>query len=335
MLHPRVGGAYYQIGFREGSFFRRRGLNVPTPSKERAEFARGSESEIGRIFPELLDEMAGFADGCQASKEDTMAFVLGNATFGIGTTACSVFAAVNGPDVVIGRNHDTLYKFRQHLMAYLTCPEGGYRSIGHSDLYTGREGGLNEMGLAVGMAAVEEREIKPGMNLAHAVRYVLDKCGGVDEAIGALSDMRHTTANNFLLVDKKGNMAVVEAAPGRVRTREPEERKGFIVCTNHFLHPDMLDRENREKRCWDSEVRYNAIHAALEGRKGKVSVEDAQAILSDHSGHVCFHDKDGGLGTLWSVVAVPARSRVYRAEGHPCRNKYREDFRLERAIGLR
>jgi len=335
MLHPTVGGAYYQIGFREGSMMYKRGLKVPAPSKERVEFAKGCEKEIGRIFPELLDEMAGFADGCQAPHDDTMAFIFGNATFGADSTACSVFAAVNGSDIVYGRNHDTYYKFKQNSMAYLTCPEGSYWSVGHSDIYTGREGGLNERGLAIGMGAVEEKEVRPGMDLAHAVRYVLDKCGNVEEGARALCEMRHSTANNFLLADRKGSIAVVEAAPGRVRIREPEEGNRFIVCTNHFLHPEMFEMENREKRCWDSEVRYRAIYEALESRKGVINAEEAQAIFSDHSGHVCFHDKQVPLGTLWSVIAVPTQLKVYRAEGHPCRNRYREDLRLGRAIELR
>jgi predicted choloylglycine hydrolase len=78
------------------------------------------------------------------------------------------------------------------------------------------------------------------MNLSHAVRYVLDKCGNIEETSRALSEMRHATANNFLLADREGNIAVVEVAPSRVRIRELDEGNEFIVYTNHFLHPDML-----------------------------------------------------------------------------------------------
>jgi predicted choloylglycine hydrolase len=81
------------------------------------------------------------------------------------------------------------------------------------------------------------------MNLSHAVRYVLDKCGNVEETSRALSEMRHATANNFLLLlaDREGNIAVVEMTPSKVRIRELDEGNDSIVYTNYFSHPDMLE----------------------------------------------------------------------------------------------
>jgi len=323
------------MGFHDGSLLFKRGFKVPTPSVERAEFARNSEDEVRRIFPEILDEVSGFADACQASYEDALGFVLGYGVFGGLTLACSAFASVNGSDVVFGRNYDYYYALGQQSRAYLTCPEGGLWNVSQSDIFTGREGGVNERGLAIAISAVEETAIRPGMNFTLTVRYVLDKCGTVDEAVKVMSEMQHSTANSFLLADRGANLAVVEAAPDRVRTRRPSEGERFIVCTNHYIHPEMFEMENREKRCWDSEVRYNAIYSMLKSRQGYIGIAEAQAILSDHTGCVCFHDKENGLGTLWSVVATLKQQRVFRAEGHPCRNAYREDLRLNRAVGLR
>jgi len=335
MLHPRVKGAYYQIGFSEGSLLHKMGFRVPTPSRERADFGRDCEYEVSRIFPEIIDEMRGFGDACQVAYEDVLALVLGYGAFGSESVACSIFAVANDSGVVFGRNYDFYYKFREQSMAHLTCPDGNYASVGDSAISTGREGGVNERGLAIAVSAVEEKTVKAGVNFAVAVRYVLDKCGNVKEAVRALSEMPHSTAMNFLLADKEGNLAVAEAAAGKVRIREPDQGNGFIVCTNHFLHRDMLEMENRRKRDWDSEVRYRAIYGTLKSHRGEIDVAGAQAILSDHSGYVCFHDREKGLGTLWSVVAELTQLKIYRAEGHPCRNKYKEDFRLNRAIGLR
>lgn len=323
------------MGFRDGSLLFKRGFKIPTPSVERADFARNSEDEVRRIFPEILEEVSGFADACQGTYKDALAFVLGYGVFGGLTLGCSAFASANGSDVVFGRNYDYYYALEQQSRAYLTCPEDGLWNVSQSDIFAGREGGVNEKGLAVAISAVEEMAIRPGMNFTLAVRYVLDKCGTVDEAVEVMSEMQHSTANSFLLADRNANLAVVEAAPDRVRTRRPSEGERFIVCTNHYIHPEMLEMENREKRCWDSEVRYNAIYSVLKSRQGCIGVTEAQAILSDHSGYVCFHDEENGLGTLWSVVATLGQQRVFRAEGPPCRNAYREDPRLNRAIELR
>ena len=39
-------------------------------------------------------------------------------------------------------------------------------------------------------------------------------------------------------------MAVVEASPDTARVHRPEGSDPFIVCTNHFVHPEMLEMED-------------------------------------------------------------------------------------------
>jgi hypothetical protein len=47
---------------------------------------------------------------------------------------------------------------------------------------------------------------------------------------------------------------------------------------------------------------------------------------------VCSHQKNIHLGTLWSVIATLKNLRIFRAEGHPCRARYKEDNRLDKAL---
>jgi predicted choloylglycine hydrolase len=116
-----------------------------------------------------------------------------------------------------------------------------------------------------------------------AIRCILDKCASVNESIKTLSDIHFSTTNNYLLTDKEGSMAVVEASPDRVRVRRPEGGNSFMVCTNHFLHPEMLDMENHKERCWDSVPRYTTIYNILKQQDGKIDVKTAQKILSNHN----------------------------------------------------
>ncbi len=335
MLHPNVRGTHYEMGYGYGTIAQKKGFKVPEQTKEKMEFGRHSEDEVKKIFPEILDEIRGFANACNASYEGLAAFILSIGAFTQEPIGCSAFAATDGSDIVFGRNFDFYYRFRKYTEAYLTCPSDGYWSLGHSDVFVGREDGVNEKGLAIALTAVEEVMIKPGMNFTLCVRYVLDKCAKVGQGVKALSEISHSTASSYLLADSEGNLAVVEAAPGRVRTRRPENGDGFIVCTNHFLHPEMSEMENEKERCWDSTVRYNAIDDALKERGGEIDVSGAQAILSSHDGYVCFHDRKVALGTLWSVVATLKELRVFRAEGHPCRTEYSQDLRLNKAIESR
>jgi len=280
-----------------------------------------------------LEQIQGFADACHASYEQLAALILSIGAFKV-KPMCSVFASFNGSDVVFGRNYDFYYSFKKYTGSYLTCPKGGYSSVGHSDIFVGRDDGVNEKGLAVAMTGVSEKIIKPGVTFILAVRYALDKCASVKESVKILSDVHFSTTNNYLLADKDGNIAVVEASPERVRVRRPKDGNSFIVCTNHFLHPEMLEMENQAQRCWDSIPRYTAIYNTLGQQNGKIDVKTAQQILSNHTGYVCSHQKNIKLGTLWSIIATLKKHQILRAEGHPCKSKYKSDNRLNKLLSF-
>lgn len=331
MFHPRVKGSYYEMGYKYGSILYEQGFTVPEQTSEKLDFGRKSEKEVRRFFPEILEQIKGFADACHTSYENLVAFILTIGAFKA-EPMCSAFATFNGSDVVFGRNYDFYYRFKEYTGSYLTCPKEGYSSVGHSDIFVGRDDGVNEKGLAIAITGIEEKIVKPGINFILAVRYVLDKCASVKEGVKTLSDAHFSTTNNYLLADKGGNMAVVEASPDRVRVRRPEEGDSFIVCTNHFLHPEMLEMEKQKERCWDSMPRYTTIYNALKQQDGKIDVKTAQKILSNHTGYVCSHQKNIKLGTLWSIIANLNKLQILRAEGHPCRAKYEPDTRLNKAI---
>jgi predicted choloylglycine hydrolase len=229
---------------------------------------------------------------------------------------------------LFGRNYDVYYRFREHTESYLTKPSNGHSSVGNTDIFVGREDGVNDNDLAIAMAMVRPIEVRPGINFALLVRCILDKCANVREATKLLTSAHHVSAYNYLIADREGNMAVVEACSRRVIVRRPEEAARFIVCTNQFIHADMQDMENHRERPTDSDLRYKIIYEQLQHLNGKVKVNDAKKILSSHDGQVCLHIEEIQLGTLWSVIATLKKSSIYMAEGHPCKARYRLDYRL-------
>jgi len=315
----------------------RHGFRVTAQSKEKLDFAVKSEPKVKRVFPEILDEIRGFAEGCHASYEDLAAFMLTIGAFKP-QPMCSSFAAFNGSDVIFGRNYDFFYSFKKYTESYLIAPENAFINLGHSDVFIGREDGINENGLAIAMTGVSDRTVKPGVSFVLAVRSVLDKCANVRDASRSLLDM-HASANaNFLLADNAGDMAVAEVSPDKAVIREQEDDDDFIVCTNHFVLPEMQQYEDLERRKaenWDTIPRYIAISEGIRKAGRKMNVEAAQRIMSDHTGYVCSHQNRIKLGTLWSITAGLKNLDVFRAEGNPCRTKYKEDPRLKEAAQKR
>jgi predicted choloylglycine hydrolase len=331
MYHPRVSGSYYEMGNRYGAVLYKHGLRITEQSPEKLEFGTKSEPEVEHVFPEILEEIRGFADACKARYDDAAAFM-----FSIGAfkpePMCSVFAASNDSDIIFGRNYDFFYSFRRFTESYFTSPENGHRSIGQSDVFIGREDGVNEKGLAIGTSGVETHEKKPGVSFCLAVRCVLDKCANVREATQMLSNIHHTAGFNFLLADREADLAVVEASPGRVRIRSPEKADNFMLCTNHYVLPEMQEMEDlseREKANWDSMTRYTTIQAMLKKHGAHLSLKNAQEILANHTGYVCSHQEKIKLGTIWSITATLKEPAIFRAEGHPCRTRFIQDTRLK------
>ncbi len=332
MHHPRIKGSYCEMGCRYGAILHRHGFKVSAQPKEKLDFALESESEVKRIFPEILDEIRGFAEGCHASYQDMASFMMTIGAFKP-QPMCSSFAAFNGSDVIFGRNYDFFYSFKKYTESYLTAPQDAFISLGHSDVFIGREDGINENGLAIAMTGVCEKKVKPGISFVLAVRLVLDKCANVKEAAKSLLNMHASADANFLLADKAGDMAVAEVSPDKVMIRKPKNDENFIVCTNHFVLPEMQQYEDLERRSrenWDTIPRYDAISEGVRRAGSKMNFEKAQRIMSDHTGWVCSHQDNKKLGTLWSITAGLKNLEVFRAEGNPCRTKYREDPRLKR-----
>jgi predicted choloylglycine hydrolase len=334
MYHPIVKGTYHEMGFRYGAILYKHGFRVQEQSLEKLDFARRSESEVKRVFPEILEEISGFAEACHARYEDMAAFMMSIGAFRV-EPMCSVFAAFDGSEVTFGRNYDFYYSFRKLTESCVAVPREAYCSVGHSDVFIGREDGLNEKGLAIAMTGVDSHGNKPGISFVLAVRCVLDKCATVKQGINVLSTAHLTSTHNFLLADSENEMAVVETAPERVKTRKPKDGESFIVCTNHFIHPEMTEKEDIKTRCWDSVPRYERIHQLLKDRKGRIDVRTAQEILSDHTGYVCSHQQKLKLGTIWSIIARLKQLQLLRAEGQPCRSIYRPDMRLNKSLQKR
>lgn len=333
LYHRRLSGKYYDMGVKYGKTLRRVGYKPPKLTDKRMQFARESEKEVKRVFPEILEEIQGFADGCVVPYKDLCPFII---NIGIKQpTGCSCFASVltTSSRPIMGRNYDWYYEIQKYTESYLTMPKGAYWSLGNSDIFVGREDGLNECGLAVAMALVSPKEFKPGINFALIVRALLDKCTNVSEALNFLENISYLRSDNYLLVDKEGDMAVVEVSPRKIRVRRPEE--GVIVATNHFVHCEMKEEEDVSNRSPTSLQRYQRIESLLKKAKGRLDLNLARCILSDHEGLVCSHREEIKLGTIWSFICSPSENTVLMATGHPCKKRYKEDERLKRALDKR
>ena len=68
------------------------------------------------------------------------------------------------------------------------------------------EDGVNEYGLAVGLTFIYPQDIIPGFNAGMLVRYLLEKCKTVKEAISFLKEVPIASNQTITLSDSIGDI---------------------------------------------------------------------------------------------------------------------------------
>ncbi|GAA0194017.1 C45 family autoproteolytic acyltransferase/hydolase [Fulvivirga kasyanovii] len=327
MYHPRLYGEFYEMGFKYGSLLKSKGFQLPEFSKEEYNFGRASYKELAEYYPEVLEEIEGFSKAINEKPEKLGAFLLSRGIFET-TGQCSVFAW-RDPNkegaVIVGINYDMLYDFKKFTESSLIAPKGQYAYIGQSDMFIGRCDGINQKGLSVAISFVNGTESQPGITFHFVVRKILETCSTTKDAIKLIERTKVSAANNFLIADKTGDIAVVEAAPQGNRVRRPDKKENYILITNQFISPEMEQFDRGGVKWSKSLERYDALKDSLK-KVEKMDIETAKTFLSEKK--VCLDLRKRKFGTIWSVVADLSTLEVERAEAKPKKTNYSNDTRL-------
>jgi hypothetical protein len=237
--------------------------------------------------------------------------------------ACSLFAAFTDPaHALYGRNFDWQYS---PALLLVNHPPDGYESVAMVDIaYLGFEtedrakeildlplleraallnapflpfDGMNEAGLAIGMAAVPYSPVPrdpdlPTTGSLGIIREVLDHAATVDEAIMIFGqfniDMTGGPPLHYLIADMNGESALIEFYRGEIVVQRGTDHvdQPWNMATN-FIRASVTSGKP-ESRCW----RYAAISARLAERRGAITPEEAMALLGDVA----------QPSTQWSIV---------------------------------
>ena len=231
--------------------------------------------------------------------------------------ACSLFTVLLDEDnLLYGRNFD--WEFSPALLLF-TNPPDGYASASMVDIaYLGfddaasssildlpveeRVGlldapylpfdGMNEYGLAIGMAAVPPGNMqfdanKETIGSLGIIRQMLDHARNVDEAVEIMRsyniDFTGGPPIHYLMADAARKSVLVEYYNGELHVLENENP--WHLATN-FLRSSVNDPA--DGGCW----RYDKINARLAETNGQMDIQAAMQLLADVA-------QDG---TQWSVA---------------------------------
>ena len=255
---------------------------------------------------------------------------------------CSLFAALgDANNMFYGRNFD--WEPSPAVLLF-TEPPNGYASVSMVDIaYLGFTGiradtitdlalaerrallrttslpfdGMNARGLAIGMAAVPDGQMKndpskPTIDSLMVIRKILDFAATVDEAVAIFRQYNISWGGgpplHYLVADQTGRAALIEFYQGAMHII-PNETQSH-QATN-FLQSSV---QNPAGQCW----RRDTIVRRLGANDGRTNLGDAMQLLRDVSQNI----------TQWSIVYGMSSGKVDVTMGRPYDRIHSFELRL-------
>lgn len=160
--------------------------------------------------------------------------------------------------------------------------------IGMQDAGWGLLDGMNDAGLAVSLTFGGREVHGPGFAILIVLRYLLETCDTVDEALGRLRSLPIAIPQNVTLVDP-GKAVTVYVGPDIPMTEAPD------ACAANHQHLPVPAAQERFTR---TQERLSTVRAAG---------PDVAAMLRPPLYQYAYDD---GLGTMYTARYRPAEGRV-------------------------
>ncbi len=234
-------------------------------------------------------------------------------------TGCSQ-AALPGNHIQLIRNYDyhpDLTEGVQLLTAW-----NGKKVIGTGDCLIGILDGMNEDGLAVSLSFGGRKEVGEGFGIPFILRYVLEFCSNVEEAMETMCTIPSHMSYNVTVVDSEGAFKTLQIAPDR-----PPLVTDVAFATNHQGKVD-----------WPEYAHFNKTLERTEKIK-KILFENrlsSEEVIDSFLEPPLYNTRfDAGFGTLYTAVYSPMEGSVQLYWPNQSLMQHFDDFKEEeRTIDL-
>lgn len=125
---------------------------------------------------------------------------------------CSLAAMSNGDETRLVRNYDLSPTLNEGLL--MRTQWSGTPVMGMIEFLWGLSDGVNQHGLAVALAFGGSSQVGKGFGITTILRYVLQTCANVEQALIVLQRVPSHMAYNITMADSSGQRASVELSAG-------------------------------------------------------------------------------------------------------------------------
>ncbi len=173
----------------------------------------------------------------------------------------------------------------------------GKKVMATGDCLSGVVDGMNEDGLVVSLTFGGRKIVGQGFGIPFIIRYVLEFCSNVQEAVDALKRIPSHMAYNIMVLDKTGSYKMLQIAPDHaaIVTDKPAStnHQGQIDWPEHAQFTKTVEREK-----FILDMLYDA---------GVDSNSLADAFLKPPLFNSLYAD---GFGTVYTAVYKPANGEL-------------------------
>jgi len=262
------------------------------------------------IRPEFVEEMQGVVDGLNNDityQEILTGNCLGDIFGAIRSFLdnytdvdwCSLTAswgdATADGELVVTRNFDYMNTFSTANYVAVVTPDQGhaYVTTGIAGLI-GIHAGMNENGLTGALAYNSSYDSDMhGVPMLFLLREAVQYADSVEEAEDMVIASDRTMGLNYMFTDGFTTEAsVLEVSGAKYAVREAED-KDYLVATNHYMSPDMLDQQRGYEPTHTTMVRYARLTQLLDENYGRVDMTVAGRIMRDHFDSLLGMEKPG------------------------------------------
>lgn len=293
-----------------------------------------NESWVAKVFPELLDELHGIADGAEIEYADLLdlnvntdvAYARAYAELQDCTQILAMGPATVDGKTYVGKTRDLRLGPKRHVLLHREYDDGTYRNEFQIAGQLTLPVGVNSHGVALTTSGQWSPRIVVDLKKADRAWHILNLqpllryARSVDDVIRMVREQPRVCGMLLVACDAERAVAL-EVTGDDVQVFEAED--GLLARTNHFLAPalrEVAPTVGENRGTYDRRAR--ACELARQ-RHSSISMHDILRILSDHAEppiqSICRHPSASEDGATYAATIIcPQDRRMWALFGNPC-----------------
>ena len=265
-------------------------------------FARKNVAFLEKEHPELMEEIAGIADGSELPYEDILminipAYFMQRYFVQECTMVLARGSATADGCTYLIKNRDMKMTVHQAVIEH-HYPDGRIVSeVNGAGIVTYPANGMNNKGLAIATTGfwsqytqVELQDISCSHIFVN-IHLLLMNCSTIEDVIEYLKQSPRMNGLNIIAVDAESAVVIETTRDGMAL--QYDDGSGLLYRTNHYILPEHLDVNPKFEEYPSTYIRLERIKEMLSEQKGKIRFQDLFRIMSDHKNEpinaICRH----------------------------------------------